>query len=104
MCIKGSGCCSTGIANQHRCLHFHEITGIKEITDFLDNLGTLDKGILYLRIHNQIHISLAITGIGVCQSVVLLRQNLKALGEHGNFCCMYRNLAGLCLKYVPLYS
>ena len=62
-------------------------------------LERFDKGILYFRIHDQIHITLTITCIGICQSVELLRQNLQALGEQYQLRCMDGNLAGLRLEY-----
>ena len=64
-----------------------------------DDPGTLYKGVLYFRIHNQIHITLTISCIGICQSVILLRQNLQALGEQYKLLCMDGNLTGLRLKY-----
>ena len=65
-------------------------------------LGTLDKGIFHFRIHDQIHISLTVTCICICQTVELLRQDLQTLGEQDYFCGMNGNLAGLCLEYLSL--
>ena len=76
MCLKRSCCCTTCVGNQHRCFHFHEISACEEITDLLDDLGALDENFLAVLIHDQIHISLTIAGIRICQSVELLRQNL----------------------------
>ena len=45
----------------------------------LSILRTFNKGILYLTVHNQICISLAITDIGIGQSMIFLRKNLKTL-------------------------
>ena len=41
-----------------------------------DNFGTFDECIFYFRIHDQVYISLTITGICVSQSVEFLRKDL----------------------------
>ena len=51
----------------------------KIFTDCGKDLGTFNKSILYFRVHDQIHISLTITGICICQSVELLRKDLQTL-------------------------
>ena len=52
-----------------------------------------------ISIHDQVYISLTITGICVSQTMEFLRQNLKALGKKCNFCRMNRNLTCFCLEY-----
>ena len=70
-------CCSTAcICNQHRSFHFHEVTVCKEVTDFFQNLGTFDKYVLAVLIHDKVYISLTITHICICQSMEFLRKNL----------------------------
>ena len=69
----GSSC----IGYQHGGLNLHEIAAIQEIADLLDDLGSLDKGILDLRVHDQVHISLPIAGIRIRQAVEFLRQGLQ---------------------------
>ena len=76
MCLKRSCSCTACVGNQHWCLHFHEVTSCKEITDFLKDLGTFDEYLLAVLVHDKIHISLTITGICICQSVEFLRKDL----------------------------
>ena len=79
MCLKWAGCCSTGIGYKHRSLHFHEISVCKEVTDLAKNLGTFDKCLFYVLIHDQIHITLTITDVRVRQTVKFFRKDLKTL-------------------------
>ena len=99
MCLKWSCCRTACIRYQHRCLNFHESLCIQKTTDTADNFGTFDECIFYFRIHDQVYISLTITGICVSQTMEFLRQNLKALGKKCNFCRMNRNLTCFCLEY-----
>ena len=54
----------------------HEVTVCKEVTDFFQNLGTFDKYVLAVLIHDKVYISLTITHICICQSMEFLRKNL----------------------------
>ena len=102
--LKGSCGSAACIGYQHRCLHFHEVSRIQEVTDLLDDLGSLDKGLPGLCVHDQVHISLAITGVGIGQSVEFLGQDLEALGQHGHLHSMNGYLAGHGAEYISLYS
>ena len=79
MCLERSCSCSSGILYKHRSLYFHKAFISKIFTDCGKDLGTFNKSILYFRVHDQIHISLTITGICICQSVELLRKDLQTL-------------------------
>ena len=79
MCLERSCSCSSGILYKHRSLYFHKAFISKIFTDCSKDLGTFNKGILYFRVHDQIHISLTITSICVCQSMELLRKDLQTL-------------------------
>ena len=76
MCLKRSCSCTAGVGNQHWSFDFHEVTSCKEVTDLLEDLGTFDKYILAVLIHDKVYISLTITGICICQSVEFLRKDL----------------------------
>ena len=56
---------AAGICNQERSLDFHEVSVSQEVTDLLDDLGSLLERILYLRIHDEVEISLAVTDLCV---------------------------------------
>ena len=77
------GPCSSAacICYQHWSLYFHKALSVQEITDFPDDLGTLYKRILNLRIHDQIHISLTVAKVCIRQAMEFLRQSLEAFGE-----------------------
>ena len=102
MCLERSCCCTACIGYKHRRLYFHEAAAVKEVTDFLKNLGTFDKCISDFRIHDQIHITLTITNICVCQAMELLRKCMQTLGKERDLCCMNRNLTCLCLENFAL--
>ena len=76
MCLERSCGCTTCIGNQHWCLHFHKVASCKKVTDFFQDLGTLDKYVLAVLIHDKVYVSLTITCICICQSVELLRKDL----------------------------
>ena len=79
MSLKWTGSGTACIRNQSRGLHFHEISACQEGTNLFDNLRTFDKSVLYIFVHDQIHISLTITHICIRNSVIFLRKDLQAL-------------------------
>ena len=95
---------AAGILHQHRCLHLHESLSVQIPADRADDLGTLDKGILHLRIHDQIHISLTVTQIRIGQPMELLRKDLEALRKQCDAACMDGLLPCLCRKDLTLDS
>ena len=99
MGFKGTRCRTACIFHKHRCLHFHEISSGKEITDFTENLGALHKNRTAIFIHDEIHIALAITGIRILQTVELFRKRIEGLGEQNNLLPVNGNLTCLGLKH-----
>ena len=99
---KRSCRCAARIGNEHRSFHLHEITAVKETTNFLNDCGSLLEGLADILIHDEIHISLAIADIGILQSVELLRKRLQRLGKKDQFLRMDRNLSGLCAEREAL--
>src|SRR5699024_4119526 len=79
MRLKRSCGSASGICHKHRRLNLHEALSVQIFTDRADDPGTFDKCILYFRVHDQIHVSLTVTCIRICQSVELLRKNLETL-------------------------
>ena len=99
---KRSCRCTARIGNEHRSFHLHEIAAVKETTDFFNDRRSLLEGLADILIHDEIHISLAITDIGILQSVELLRKRLQRLGKKNKFLRMDRNLSGLCAEREAL--
>ena len=59
-----------------------------------DDLGTLYKSIFHICVHDQVHITLTVTDIGVGQTVEFLRKDLQALGQQNHAAGMDRNFTG----------
>ena len=86
------------IGDKHRGLNFHKAASIEELADLADDLGSLDKGLLGLFIHNEVHISLAVSEICILKAVELLRQRSQGLGQKRQFLGVNGDLAGLGLE------
>ena len=97
---EGTGCRTAGILHQHGGFHLHEALVIQEPADLTDDAGSLDEGILHLRIHDEVHVSLAETHIRVGKAMVLLRKNLQALGEKSDLLCVNGDFPGLGLEHI----
>ena len=82
--------------------HLHEALAVQIIPDTAEDPGTFDEGVLHIRVHNQIHVSLTVTEIRVGQSVELLGKDLQTLGQQGYGSGMYGNLAGFRGEYFAL--
>ena len=104
MRLKRSCRCTTRIGNKHWCFNLHEILCSKETTDSSENLWTLNKCISALLVHNKVHISLTITCVCICKSMILLRKNLQALRKKCQLLCMDRNFTGFCTENVTLHT
>src|SRR5699024_1372603 len=79
MCLKRSCCCSACVCHKHWSLNFQESLRIQVFPDTAQNFGTFDKCIFYLAVHDQIHISLSVSCICICQAVEFLRKHLQTL-------------------------
>ena len=104
MGLKRSCSRAACIGHQHRCLHLQKSFPVQISPDTADNLRAHHEGILHLFVHNQIGISLTVTGIRVGQPVILLRQNLKALGQQRHGRGMDGDFPGLGGKCSSLQS
>ena len=85
MRLEGACCRTAGIGHQHGSFHFHKALAVQVFPDGADDFGPFDKGILYLRIHDQIHISLTVAQIRIGQTVILFRKDLQAFGQQRHF-------------------
>ena len=99
MCLERSCCCTACIGYEHRSLDFHEALSIQITTDAADDFRTFDECIFYIRVHDQVYISLTVTGICIGQSVEFFRKHLETLAQQRYFCRMNGDFSGLCLKY-----
>ncbi|CDD55040.1 putative uncharacterized protein [Clostridium sp. CAG:43] len=98
-------CSSTaGIGYQGRCLYLHKVSSRKEVTDLFEDQGTFDKCLLNIFVHDQIHISLAITHIRIGNTMIFLRKNLQALRKQGHLLCMDGDLTGLGTECKSFYA
>ena len=102
--FKGTGSGAAGIGNQHGRFHFHEALAVQVTADGADDLGPLDEGILHFRIHDQVHIPLAVAHIGIGEAVILLRQDLQALAQQGQLAGMDGDFSGLGLENLTLQA
>ena len=103
MGLKGPCGSASRVGNQHRSLHFHEALSAQIFPDSSQNPGTLDEGILHLRVHDQVHVTLTVTHIRIRQAMEFLRKHLKALGKKGYLRGMNGYLTCLGGKGLPLY-
>ena len=99
---KRSCCSAAGIGDEHRGFHLDKVLRVEETADACDDLGALDEGILDLGVHDEVNVALTIAQIGVCQTVILLRQGLERLGEQTNRLGVDRNLAHLGFEHKAL--
>ena len=104
MGFKGAGSRTACIGYQHRSFYLHKAFSTQILKDSSKDFRTLNKCILNILIHNQIHISLAVAQICICKAVELLRKNLKALGKKGKLTCVYGNFSCLCSKDCSFYA
>ena len=96
----GSGAAGNGV--QHRRLYLHIAPFIQEVPDVLDELGPDDEVSLHLRVHDQIHIPLAVPELQICQAVELLRQGQQRLAQQRDVLGPDTHLAPLGAEHLTL--
>ena len=94
MRLKRSGSGTACVGNQHRRLYLHKSPVIQEVTNLLNDLRALDKGLTTLLVHDQIHITLSVTHIRIGKTMIFLRKDLQTLGQKCHLGCMDGNLTG----------
>ena len=104
MRLEGTGSRAARVRHQHRRLHLQEALAVQVAADAAQNPGALDKGVLYLGVHDQIRVALTVTDVRVRQAVELLRKNLKALGKERDLCGVDRDLAGLRAEHLAAHA
>ena len=83
---EGPGRGAAGDGVQHGGLHLHIAPAVQDSPrTMLDELASgCSKLRLHLRVHDQVHIALAVAQLGVGQAVELLRQGQQGLGQQGD--------------------
>ena len=65
----------------HGCLHFHELQLVEVITDKTQYTRAHGEYLAGFIVHDEIHIALTITHLGIRQPLVLVRQWPQGLGQ-----------------------
>ena len=94
MGFEGAGRRAAGVCDQHGGFDLHETLAVQEAADGAEDPGPLDEGILAVRIHDQIHVPLAVPQIHIRQPVELLRQGLERLAQQGEGNGVHRDFSG----------
>ena len=74
---EGTSRSAAGVGNEHGSLNLDKVLSVEVTADSRDDLGALDKGVLYLGVHDQVDVALTVAQVGVSKSVVLLGQGLE---------------------------
>ena len=89
-------------ALQDRSLHLEASRLVEILPHRGDDLRPLDKDILYLRIHDKVHVSLPVAQLRVCECIKYLtvsgfynRKHFEGLAQEGEFLCVDAQLSGL---------
>ena len=82
--MKGAGGGADLKGGQNRGIHLEESLSIEEAAQLPQNHAAAHKGILDLRVDDEVNIPLAITGLAVLQPMELFRQRQQRLGEQGD--------------------
>ena len=65
----------------HRGLDLEKSPGVEPVAKGLDDPGAHREGLAHLRVHQQVHVPLAVAGLHVLEAVPLLGQGPEGLGE-----------------------
>ena len=93
---------TTGNSTQYRSFYLNIISRIQILTNGLHNIGSCNKGIHNLWIHNQINITLTITNLRISQAVELFWQWTQRLGQHIKVVNTDSNLSTTSTEYMAL--
>ena len=98
----GSGPACLGV--EHRGFHLQKGFAIQILPHSAYNFRALGKYIPHLRVHNEIQIPLAVSGVCIPQAMILLRQRQQRLGKDGNAVRLHRNLPALGAESLSLHA
>ena len=101
--------CTTCNSLQHWCLHLSITRFVKHLTHGADNRCTLEEDVLYTFVHHEVHITLTVALLWVVEAVVCHtvfvfhdREWAERFSQHGEFLCVYADLAHLGAEYKAL--
>ena len=89
----GRGAARDGM--HHRRLDLEEAVAGHVVADRLHQAAAGHEGVAGLLAHDEVHIALAVLGLGVGEAVELVGQRAQALGEEADLAALDRQLAGL---------
>ncbi len=92
--VERAGVGAGGHRNQDGSIHFEEAPSVKKSANTIDYSTPLGKSGHYLRVGNQVQVTLPVADFHVSQPVPLLRQGTHSLGQQGNLVSLYGNLTG----------
>ena len=108
MGYEGACGSSSGDALEYGGLHFQAARGVEILTHGGYNLRPLDEHILYLRVHYEVHVALAVAQFGIGESVVNLalgffdyRKHAQRLAQESELLGVNAQLAGLGYECKP---
>ena len=106
-----AGRSTTGNALQGRCLYLCITCVVEYAAECAEYGSTLQEGLLYAIINDEVNVALAVTQLWIIELVVshailILhdREWLQALGEQAQLLGVNRNLASLCTENETLYA
>lgn len=85
MSHEGLRCCSTGNSVHHRGLNLDEVALIKVLANIADNLTASQEDVPAAVVHDQVEVTLTITGLLVLQSIVHVRQHAETRRQQDDF-------------------
>ena len=85
-------------------IYLQEALLIQVAADLGQDAAALIEGIPHLRVHNKVHIALAVPGIGIPQPMEFLRQRQQGLGKQLDMGGMNRDLALLGTEHGALHA
>ena len=83
-------------------VHLQEAPAIQKMPQLPQDLAPLHEGVLDLRVHDEVNITLTIPGLPVGKTVELLRQGQQGLGKQGGLMDPDGNFAPLGPEHVAL--
>src|SRR6185369_294337 len=79
----------------HRCFNFEEVPLHHEVADEADNFRPLEENFPDFRIHDQIDIALAVSGLDIGKAMKLFRKRQERLCKESDLCNVKGQFSGL---------
>ncbi len=96
-------CCRTARDGvEARGLNLHKAAAIHKAADLTHDCRALLEGVTYLRVDDEVNVTLTVAHIGILQTVPLLGQRCKVLGQQGQLGHLNRDLTLLGAEYLAV--